>query len=190
MTVDLKFSGQENTGSLWTKNARRYWKRKIEDWSTRSRELSSFNSFKTLQLCGQMWWGPVARPLEMELTYLFPLKAARLLLQVDQCEKCICYPPPQVSVAQSCPTLCDPTDSVARQAPLSMKFSRQEYWSGCHSLSRVSFCPRDRTWISRFASRFLTICVSREALLPPQEAFRWVAEEGPECLPSPRKSPE
>ena len=30
---------------------------------------------------------------------------------------------------QSCPTLCDPTD-VARQGPLSMGFSRQEYWSG------------------------------------------------------------
>ena len=31
-------------------------------------------------------------------------------------------------VAQSCPTLCDPW-TVARQAPLSMGFSRQEYWS-------------------------------------------------------------
>ena len=28
---------------------------------------------------------------------------------------------------QSCPTLCDPVD---HQAPLSMGFSRQEYWSG------------------------------------------------------------
>ena len=32
-------------------------------------------------------------------------------------------------VAQSCPTLCDPVD-CARQAPLFMAFSRQEYWSG------------------------------------------------------------
>ena len=30
---------------------------------------------------------------------------------------------------QSCPTLCDPW-TVAHQAPLSMEFSRQEYWSG------------------------------------------------------------
>ena len=30
--------------------------------------------------------------------------------------------------AQSCPTLCDPTDT--HQALLSMNFSRQEYWSG------------------------------------------------------------
>ena len=33
------------------------------------------------------------------------------------------------SVAQSCPTLCDPVD-CSRQAPLSMGFSRQEHWSG------------------------------------------------------------
>ena len=31
--------------------------------------------------------------------------------------------------ALSCPTLCDPW-TVARQAPLSMGFSRQEYWGG------------------------------------------------------------
>ena len=31
-------------------------------------------------------------------------------------------------VTQSCPTLCDPW-IVARQAPLSMGFSRQEHWS-------------------------------------------------------------
>ena len=31
---------------------------------------------------------------------------------------------------QSCLTLCDPLWTVARQAPLSMGFSRQEYWSG------------------------------------------------------------
>ena len=32
-------------------------------------------------------------------------------------------------VAKSCPTLATPW-TVARQAPLSMGFSRQEYWSG------------------------------------------------------------
>ena len=32
---------------------------------------------------------------------------------------------------QLCPTLCDPVDwTVAHQDPLSMGFSRQEYWSG------------------------------------------------------------
>ena len=33
-------------------------------------------------------------------------------------------------LAQSCPTLCDPLETVAHQAPLSMGFSRQEYYSG------------------------------------------------------------
>ena len=36
---------------------------------------------------------------------------------------------------QLCPTLCDPLDwTVAHQAPLSMGFSRQEYWSGLSCL--------------------------------------------------------
>ena len=34
----------------------------------------------------------------------------------------------KVLVAQSCLILCDPIG--AHQAPLSMEFSRQEYWSG------------------------------------------------------------
>ena len=33
-------------------------------------------------------------------------------------------------VTQSCPSLCSPMDCVACQSPLSMRFSRQEYWSG------------------------------------------------------------
>ena len=33
------------------------------------------------------------------------------------------------SVAQSCPTLCDPC-TASRHAPLSIRFPRQEYWSG------------------------------------------------------------
>ena len=35
----------------------------------------------------------------------------------------------KVLVSQSCLTLCDPWN-VARQAPLPMKISRQEYWPG------------------------------------------------------------
>ena len=35
----------------------------------------------------------------------------------------------KVSVTQSCPTLCDPMD-CSPPGPLSMGFSRQEYWSG------------------------------------------------------------
>ena len=33
-------------------------------------------------------------------------------------------------VAQPCATLFDPMDLSSHQAPLSMRFSRQEYWSG------------------------------------------------------------
>ena len=40
------------------------------------------------------------------------------------------------SIAQPCATLCDPR-TVACQAPLSMGFSRQEYWSG------LPFLPPD-----------------------------------------------
>ena len=38
---------------------------------------------------------------------------------------CVC-----VLVAQLCLILCDPLGTVAHQDPLSMEFSRQEYWSG------------------------------------------------------------
>ena len=38
-------------------------------------------------------------------------------------------------VAQSCPTLHNPRSTAAYQAPLSMGFSRQEYWSGVPSPS-------------------------------------------------------
>ena len=39
----------------------------------------------------------------------------------------------------SCVRLCDQW-TVARQAPLSMGFSRQEYWSGCHARLQ-GVCP-------------------------------------------------
>ena len=35
-----------------------------------------------------------------------------------------------VKSLQSCLTLCDPMDYIAYQAPLSIEFSRQEYWGG------------------------------------------------------------
>ena len=36
----------------------------------------------------------------------------------------------KVLVAQLCPALCNTTWNVTHQAPLSMGFSREEYWSG------------------------------------------------------------
>ena len=46
------------------------------------------------------------------------------------------YLNPSCSVAQSCPTLCDPID-YSPQAPLSMGSSRQEYWSGLPCLLQI-----------------------------------------------------
>ena len=59
-------------------------------------------------------------------------------------------------VAQSCLTLCDPID-YSHQAPLSMGFSRQEYWSGLPFPS-----PRDlpnagiKPWSPALAGGFFT----------------------------------
>ena len=43
---------------------------------------------------------------------------------------CVCVHAHMHSVAKSCLTLCNPMVSIARQAPLSMGFPRQEYQSG------------------------------------------------------------
>ena len=42
--------------------------------------------------------------------------------------------PSESEITQSCPTFCDPVD-CSNQAPPSMGFSRQEYWSGVPSPS-------------------------------------------------------
>ena len=58
-------------------------------------------------------------------------------------------------VAQSCLTHVTPR-AVAHQAPQSMRFSRQEYWSGLpFPPPGRSSLPRDRTPISRTAGGFV-----------------------------------
>jgi len=55
--------------------------------------------------------------------------------------------------------------TVALEAPPSMGFSRQEYWSGLpFPFSRGVSQPRDRTQVSHIAGRCFTIWVTREAL--------------------------
>ena len=49
-------------------------------------------------------------------------------------------------VAQSCPTLCDPIDSSLHQAPPSMGFSRQEYWSGVPLPSPFDCVDHNKLW--------------------------------------------
>ena len=54
--------------------------------------------------------------------------------------------------------------TVAHQDPLSMGFSRQEYWSGLAiPFSRGSSPLRDWNWVSCTAGRFFTIWAMREA---------------------------
>ena len=42
-------------------------------------------------------------------------------------------------LTQSCPTLCDLMDYLAGQAPLSMEFSRQKYWSRLPTLGDLPY---------------------------------------------------
>ena len=53
--------------------------------------------------------------------------------------------------------------TAAHQAPLSMGFSRQEYWRGVAiSFSRGSSQPRDRSRVSRIVGRRFTVWATRE----------------------------
>ena len=70
-------------------------------------------------------------------------------------------------VAQSCPTLCDPMEYIACQAPLSRKFSRHEYWSGLPfpvpgDLPDPGITPESLA-SSVLTGRFLTTTVTWEA---------------------------
>ena len=51
----------------------------------------------------------------------------------------------------------------AHQAPLSLGFSRQEYWSGLPLPSPGIFPTRDHTQVSCTADRFFTVWATREA---------------------------
>ena len=56
--------------------------------------------------------------------------------------------------AQSRPTLGNSMDCIVHQAPLSLEFSRQEYWSGePFPFFRGSSLPRDRTQVSHTEGR-------------------------------------
>ena len=69
------------------------------------------------------------------------------------------------SVAQSCLTLCDPMD-VARWAPLSMGFSRQEYRSGLSfPIPRDLSNPESKATVTSpaLAGGFFTTSTTREA---------------------------
>ena len=81
-------------------------------------------------------------------TDFFRKKSQSMLLQ--DCGKVLSHLSPVSLSAASC--------TVARQAPLSLGFLRQELWSGLHFLFRGSFRPRDQTRVS---------CMSFLGCLPP-----------------------
>ena len=67
-------------------------------------------------------------------------------------------------VAQSCLTLCDPMDYIARQAPLSMGIlqARILQWVAM-PFSWGSSQPRDQSQVSCIAGGFVTVRATREA---------------------------
>ena len=63
----------------------------------------------------------------------------------------------QMSVAQLCPTLCDPTDCSPPGSPdHGVLQARVLEWAAM-PFSRASSRPRDRTWVSRTIGSFFTI---------------------------------
>ena len=61
--------------------------------------------------------------------------------------------------------------TVVPQAPLSMEFSRQEYWSRLPFPSPGIFLTQDQTRISCFAGRFIIIWATRE--VPNKKLLAW-----------------
>ena len=69
------------------------------------------------------------------------------------------FNPPKERENVSCSIMSDSATpwTVVHQAPLFMEFSRQECWCGWPFPSPGgSFWPRDRTWVSHIAGRFLS----------------------------------
>ena len=68
-------------------------------------------------------------------------------------------------VAQLCPTLYDPMDSSLHQAPPSIGFSRQKYWSGL-PFPFPGDLPDQGNWtqVSCIAGRHFTVWATREVL--------------------------
>ena len=70
-----------------------------------------------------------------------------------------------VLVAESCPTLCDPMDCSPPDSSVHGIFQARTLEWVAISFSRGSFWPRDPTWVSCIAGKFLIIWGTREARL-------------------------
>ena len=67
-----------------------------------------------------------------------------------------------MSFNPSCSVVSDSLRPHGHQAPPSMGFSRQEYWSGCHFLLQETSRPRDWTQVSHIVDRRFTVWATRE----------------------------
>ena len=72
--------------------------------------------------------------------------------------------------------------TVAHKAPLSMRFSRQEYWSGL-PFSPLGFLPRDRTCVScissLFTGRFFTTVPAGKPMFGSVRMQKWIQDMVP-----------
>ena len=91
-------------------------------------------------------------------------------MQIDTCMPMFIAVLSESEVAQSCPTLCNPMD-CSPQAPLSMGFSRQEYWSGLPFPSPAIDALVTINYYSIIQSSFTTLKTVSHLLIPPVPAL-------------------
>ena len=94
--------------------------------------LLLLSRFSRVQLCATPWRQPTRLPRPWDSPGRNTGVGCHLLLQCMKVKS-------ESEVAQSCPTLATPW-TAAFQAPPSMGFSRQEYWSGVPLLSLIYIC--------------------------------------------------
>ena len=110
----------------------------------------------------EYWIGlPFLSPGDLPHSGIKPMSPA---LQTDS----LPYEPPgkpkmKLSVAQSCPTLCDPVDCSLPGSSAPWNSPGKNTGVGNHHLLQGSFRPRDWTWVSCIANGLLTVWVTREA---------------------------
>ena len=105
-------------------------------------------------------------------------KRLQFALKHENCDEMQSVPPLTLlcfMLSCLCPTLCNPMDYIACQAPLSMGFFRQEYWNGLPEYWSGLLCPppedlpnpgmEPMSLMSPALVRFFTTSATWEALL-------------------------
>ena len=103
------------------------------------------------------WSHKIELPVYLTLSVLKLRKKYCICEQVKGCKRELPFPFCS-SLCVSCPVTSDSTTpwTVARQAPVSMRFPRQEHWSGCHSFSR--FVTVFTIYLLTVPFRILDVC--------------------------------